>query len=246
MKKQIFSLMLSTAVFTTSPLFAMDLPEGPRVTHIKLAQSPETDEGRAGRGSFSQIDDPVIQGVIEKAEDEKTMVNLSCTSHAMNFLCQLPIYKTYAKNYFLPLGSLVELQGHVHNFFNLFSDSQQTYKVSVAQLQLFKKKPYADPSNPCSWGFLLKGKHLQMVNKQVGPDHLEDLDPDAMVTFSWSPKQGPWDVDKFWASVPVCVNSKGIKDLSTPEYQAITNAAFVTPDAYYCSNSFNIIKVDPK
>ena len=69
MKKQVFSLMLSTAIFTTSPLFAMDLPEDPRVMHIRLAKNPETNEGKAGRGSFSPVEDVITQDMIEKIED---------------------------------------------------------------------------------------------------------------------------------------------------------------------------------
>lgn len=89
MRKQIITLMLSAAIFTTSPLFAME--------------EDATTKERArivGRGDFAQFEDKITQDIIETTKDVKTVVNVSYTSREMNALCQDPIFKIYTLNFF--------------------------------------------------------------------------------------------------------------------------------------------------
>ena len=67
MKKQIFSLMLSAAIFTTSPLFAMDneVPEEKRVLSVHPQDKKFEDVNRdGGTGILNIFPNDMITSVI--------------------------------------------------------------------------------------------------------------------------------------------------------------------------------------
>lgn len=210
MKKKMFSLMLSAAIFTTCPLFAMD---------------PEDDQGK---GTLCKLPKEVLPNLLWQCPNEdvlKAREMLACTSKAMNVafndlsiwdglslkICTPFVYPVYSINEVEEEIKVWVKKTNIKNYCQLFKiekNKNNSYNVTLGQLVSFHKKSYPDPEHPNSWCFSIGKLPFQLFKygENVAEDYLKTLDQNLVLTFSWaSPKvegHNPWRLENlFYALV---------------------------------------------
>ncbi len=228
MKKQILSLMFTAAIFTTTPLLAMD----------------ERDD--APKGSFRVLSDDVTLEVIGNLPTRDVLA-LGTTSKAMKDLCETSsVWTNIAKRDSIALISEESPKDQVVGFFRLFRDPTSPQRVSISQLISWKRTPFPEPissasyRSSASYHVTIGGRRFQMINTQSGPDRLELLAPSACATFVWTQDEGRWN-----APARVCCDldkTKGV-EFGTPEYAQVCDEAFVANVAPVINNQFTVREI---
>ena len=156
MKTQIFSLMLSAAIFTTNPLFGMEKEDNPENKGIIRCFTKINEI--EGKGDFYNLENEMTIGIISdylvpdnisiRSATLPHMLKLSLTSKTMYNLLQSnelwnAIVKTHnilINNYnklFIKDQVLEHLDRLYYN--NLFKDKTKSYVVKISELQNIKK-----------------------------------------------------------------------------------------------------------
>lgn len=126
MKKQIFSLMLSAAIFTTSPLFAME--------------TTEFQDERSGLPHILRKEPSLTPLILDEVE---TVCRFSCTSTMMNSMCQSrDVWDRLSKK--LPITISIsdgtkEIKNQIQIFYKYFTDQTQKYPVTMKMLDFLKQ-----------------------------------------------------------------------------------------------------------
>lgn len=230
MKKQMFSLMLSTAIFTTTPLLAMD--------------------DDTNNGSFRVLPQDATIRIIEELP-VNGVLTFSVTSKAMYALCETPlIWKNISARNGIKLDpeSEEKEKDQILNHFTIFHDITKPQKVKIFQLISWKNELYSDSLYQASYRFVIGKRQLQLINSQSGPDKLELLDPNAFATFSWvvptNFPDGLCHVPNHWgAYVQVCTDQEKTKDLkfNSPEYAKIAHEGVISGTSM--GNYFKITEI---
>lgn len=216
-----FSLMLSTAIFTTTPLLAMD--------------------DDTNKGSFRVLPQDVSIRIIEELPVNGVLA-VSVTSKAMYALCETPlIWRNIAARNGIKLEPESKEKDQILNHFTLFHDITKPQKVKIFQLISWKSELYPDSIHQASYRFVIGKRQLQLRNAQCGPDKLELLDPNAFAIFSWTKD---YSGDFFFAApVQVCTDQEKTKDLkfNSPEYAKIAEEGVISGTSI--GNCFKITEI---
>jgi hypothetical protein len=219
MKKQIFSLVLSAAILTTSPLFGMKRILADEGKTSSTLRKLKTEEDQGLPISSVLLPKDVIQYIVSKLPI-KAMFRFSLTSKPMYALCEDPIHSYLEKNECIVDNPKLSLDFAINEYFSLFKDKTKTYTVTIPQLRAFLKgeiyqderlhaykKAYGpNTGNPAiDWTVYKKPKSLsfsigerkfQIFNRNFCEDKLDTLRLDAYVTFVW--KSYPRDPNQIW------------------------------------------------
>lgn len=210
MKRQIFSLILSAAIFTTSPLFAMEPPEHKCPTCATKAKAKVkyllTDKQKAqGKGNFNVLSDDSVVSVISELP-LKNVYSASLTSRAMYNLCQRPfVWASLAnkekENFIFPPIRCIKncFQTASLNYFNLFKD--KTPEVQVPASWLLSRKDtglshggFSSPHELFSSAYHVfylscfeigKNSFVLFSPRAKDLSILKGVDDKSLITFSW-------------------------------------------------------------
>lgn len=221
MKKQVFSLVLSVAFLTASPLFGMKrgLDDGDEKKTISTFQKVQMKEEEGISMSSVFVPGDIIQCIVLNLPIED-MFRFSLTSTVMYALCENPLHSYLENNECIVDNPTVSLDLAINEYFSLFKDKAKTYTVTIPQLRAFLKgEVYQDDrphgykkaygpntgnpeidwivyKKPKSFSFSIGGRKFQIFNRNFSEDKLEILRPDAYVTFVW--KSYPHDPNQIW------------------------------------------------
>lgn len=240
MKKQLFTLMLSTAIFTTNPLFAMDQPE----------QDPFE-----GRGIILNLPPEIFLNVFEEFSDEDTLnarPGLVCASKDMksvfedlwpwSFLREKICTPFIHNIYTLVMPGQSEKtwvkKQNIKDYLRLFTieeNKNNSYNVTIGQLVSFHKESYPDSVHQNSWSFKIGNRSFQLFKygANVAQDYLETLDQNITLPFSRAFPEvegyNPWKSENLFLSlVGLAADNQFInwaKEMSNPRnygYKSIT------------------------
>lgn len=200
MKNQIFSLLLSAAIFTTSPLFAMetDLSKENIRPHIPC---PSCNPGfkyekfdiLTGTGGFCVLPQEEIKDFITTLPLEDVLA-ISKTSKTMYNLCDFQlilkgIAEKHGCNINPSLCIKVQIQLNYHKYLKLFSSEKTVYcNVPTSQLKYFMRETSTSNWNPSTF------RKEKLKNNtycfSIGDKQFE------IATASWIDKT--WSTNKFF------------------------------------------------
>lgn len=159
MKKQILSLMLSAAIFTTSPLFAMDpQPEdkGKSITHLCPVCKPALRfadvKDNKSKGHLAILPNDINIQILENLSPKDLLV-CSWSSKGMYNFCQNPLFwDRFVKEYTFAVNTKLDRIPQFARFpshlklFSAFEDETR-YSITREQCQHFM----ATPCEPTWW-----------------------------------------------------------------------------------------------
>lgn len=220
MKRQIFSLILSAAIFTTSPLFAMEkdpeLQKSSGIPHrcstcTQMVKFNVTDiEKGTGKGVFSALlDENVVSVISELPRDD--VYSVSFTSKAMYNLCQhtfvwCSLANKEKENFIFPSIRCIKncFQTASLNYFNLFKDETPEVQVPISWLLSRKDTgisygQFSSPQDLCSSAYHIfylscfdigKQSFVLFSPREKDLSILESVDGKDLITFSWKSAEG--------------------------------------------------------
>jgi hypothetical protein len=202
--------LLSAAIFTTTPLLAMEDEDG--ITPFMLHNKD------AAQVMISYLDLPALESF---AKASKTNYKA----------CLLPLYGLQAQKWGIAINPTDTLGERLSSYRNSFLGEQDQYKITIGHIKSIAATPIftGDPSLP-TWKFSIGNKSFTLTNPHHHPDMFNNLDNGATLTFSRDAVPG------FYATLLICGHTAGVTDLSDPEYVEIAQKAceegnFGVPDS---------------
>lgn len=203
MKKNLFSLLLNAAIFTTTPLFAMEEPEKGNITSFVVHN----------KDAFQ-----LMIGYLKPSE----LARFSQTSTSLNAVCQLPFYESQATIWGIALMPTDALRNRIFSYRDSFRGEQEKYTMTIGHLKSIAATPlFSGDMDLPTWQFSMGNKHFSLETSRYFSYILSGFDQDATLTFLRSSTTSK----RFNTTLLKCGLTAGVKDLSSPEYQAIAQNA---------------------
>lgn len=172
------SLILSTSLFTQSPLYGMD------------------EEEKEGLGAFHILPQDALIKTLQEL-DVPDVGAMRRTSKPMGIVCEAPeIWAVMARRRFIKMDPTMAPKVQVQEFYNLFTDPNKTYILPMQMIEYFKQTQIFNhplqPANPTpgyeefyhAYSFKIGRRTFNMVMMLVPPIKFSLLDEDEAVTFA--------------------------------------------------------------